>query len=63
MNKNLGSNLFCSLQSYYKEIIMRHRLRKADRVKMAGKKNTLAQFIRGKAKKKWAEFRKKKGIK
>jgi len=42
---------------------MRHRLRKADRIRLAGKKNNLAQFIRGKAKKKWAEFRKKKGIK
>jgi len=33
----------------------KHRLRKADRVKLAGKSCNKAQYLRGRPKKKWQE--------
>ena len=42
---------------------MKHRLRKADRIKLAGKKNRSAQFVTGKKKLKFVNLRKKLGIK
>lgn len=42
---------------------MRHRLRKADRIRLAGKGNNKAQYVEGRKKKKWVGDRKQKNIK
>lgn len=42
---------------------MKHRLRKKDRVAVAGKHNRKAVYIGGRAKRKWILWRAKHGIK
>lgn len=41
---------------------MKHRLRKKDRISVAGKHNNNAVYVGGKAKKKWVLFRAKHKI-